>query len=66
MGKLERIAAQQDRAAGLGPSRRSFLLTAAGSAFLFGFARQGRAAQVYPQSAPAALKEAGAFEPTIW
>ena len=55
MGKLERIAAQQDRAAGLGPSRRSFLLTAAGSAFLFGFARQGRAAQVYPQSAPAAL-----------
>ncbi|MCP1227176.1 xanthine dehydrogenase family protein molybdopterin-binding subunit [Acetobacter fabarum] len=66
MGKLERIAAQQDRAAGRGPSRRSFLLTAAGSAFLFGFARQGKAAQVYPQGAPEALKEAAAFEPTIW
>ncbi|MCH4093755.1 MAG: molybdopterin-dependent oxidoreductase [Acetobacter peroxydans] len=65
MGKLERIAARQDRAAGLGPTRRGFLLTAAGSAFLFGFARGAKAAPVFPQAA-ADLSEAGAFEPTLW
>lgn len=65
MGKLERIAARQDRAAGRGPTRRGFLLTAMGSAFMFGFARQGNAAQVYPQAA-SNLPAGGAFEPTIW
>lgn len=54
-----------DRAAGRGPTRRGFLLTAMGSAFMFGFARQGNAAQVYPQAA-GNLPAGGAFEPTIW
>ena len=64
MGKLERIAMQQDRADGLKATRRSFLLTSAGSAFLFGFARKASASQIYPiaDGAP----ESGAFEPTIW
>jgi CO/xanthine dehydrogenase Mo-binding subunit len=64
MGKLERIAAQQDRKAGLTTSRRGFLLTAVGSAFMFGFAREGKAAQVFPASA--GMPGNGAFEPTIW
>ncbi|MBV1838825.1 xanthine dehydrogenase family protein molybdopterin-binding subunit [Acetobacter estunensis] len=63
MGKLERIAAQQDRAAGRGLSRRGFLSAAVGSAFLFGFAREGRAAQVYPLGSPLPPP---AFEPNIW
>ncbi|MFT9385390.1 molybdopterin cofactor-binding domain-containing protein [Acetobacter sp.] len=65
MGKLERMAARQDRAAGLGPTRRGFLLTAAGTSFLFGFARPGQAAQVFPQMA-ADQPAGGVFEPTIW
>ncbi|MFT8564947.1 xanthine dehydrogenase family protein molybdopterin-binding subunit [Acetobacter orientalis] len=64
MGKLEQIAARQDKAAGLTTSRRGFLLTAMGSALMFGFAREGKAAQLYPASAT--MPGNGAFEPTIW
>ncbi|MFT8721104.1 MAG: molybdopterin cofactor-binding domain-containing protein [Acetobacter malorum] len=64
MGKLERIAARQDRAAGRGPTRRGVLLTGLGSAFMFGFAREASAAQTYPQNA--SLPGNGAFEPTVW
>ncbi|NHN85401.1 molybdopterin-dependent oxidoreductase [Acetobacter musti] len=63
MGRLERIAAEQDRAAGRGLSRRGFLSAAAGSALLFGFARETRASQLYPMGAPLPPEE---FEPTIW
>ncbi|GBR02137.1 xanthine dehydrogenase family protein molybdopterin-binding subunit [Acetobacter oeni] len=63
MGRLERIAAEQDRAAGRGLSRRGFLSAAAGSTLLFGFARQTKAAQLYPPGAPLPPEE---FEPTIW
>ncbi|BCI66158.1 xanthine dehydrogenase family protein molybdopterin-binding subunit [Acetobacter aceti] len=63
MGKLERIAAQQDRAAARGLSRRGFLSAAVGSSFLFGFARESKAAQTYPLGAPLPPPE---FEPNIW
>jgi len=58
MSKLERIAAQQD---GRTLSRRGFLMTAASTGFVFGFARPSNAAQTYPSAVPG-----GMFEPTIW
>lgn len=68
MGKLERMARQQDNAAGL--SRRNFLLTASTTGFIFGFARGATAREVYPlaqaQVETAAEAANTLFEPTIW
>ncbi|MBO1361010.1 xanthine dehydrogenase family protein molybdopterin-binding subunit [Acetobacter sacchari] len=65
MGRLERIAAEQDRAlaSATGLSRRGFLSAGVGGALLFGFARQARATQVFPAGAPLPPEQ---FEPTIW
>jgi len=59
MGKLERLALERD---GNGLSRRGFLLTAAGTGFMFGFARQAGASEVFPSALPGG----GMFEPNIW